>query len=119
MTSAGFRRHHGLHEPFALARSQRIDKSVADFNRLPLFATNTNNETGFKIERCQGEGCQDFTQIATAGANVVVFADTGLDNGLEYTYRVRAYNARGIPAIRIQPGAPNSRRPARQALQAP
>jgi hypothetical protein len=29
-------------------------------------------EQGFKIERCAGAGCSNFSQIATVGANVTV-----------------------------------------------
>ena len=35
------------------------------------------SETGFKIERCTGAGCIDFAQIATVGANVTSYANTG------------------------------------------
>lgn len=54
-----------------------------------------NTETGFKIERCTGAGCTDFTQIATVGANVTSYSNTGLTASTSYSYRVRAYNAIG------------------------
>ena len=37
-----------------------------------------STEQGFKIERCTGAGCSDFAQIATVGANVTSYANTGL-----------------------------------------
>jgi hypothetical protein len=52
-------------------------------------------EQGFKIERCLGAGCSDFTQIATVDANVIIFSNTGLTSSTTYSYRVRAYNASG------------------------
>ncbi|MBI5675401.1 MAG: DUF2341 domain-containing protein [Nitrospirae bacterium] len=52
---------------------------------------NTVSETGFKIERCAGEGCSDFAQINTVGANVVAYQDTSVCNTISYNYRVRAY----------------------------
>ncbi len=52
-------------------------------------------EDGFKIERCTGAGCGDFTQIATVGANVTSYANTGLTASTSYSYRVRAYNTGG------------------------
>jgi hypothetical protein len=55
-----------------------------------------NNEDGFKIERKQGGGT--FTQIATVGANITTYADTGLTRNTQYTYRVRAYNSSGNSA---------------------
>jgi hypothetical protein len=56
---------------------------------------NSNNEAGFKIERCQGAGCANFIQIATVGANVTSYSNTGLSASTTYVYRVRAYNAGG------------------------
>ena len=49
--------------------SARVDLSWTD---------NAPNEADFKIERCQGNGCTNFAQIATVAANVTTFADTGL-----------------------------------------
>lgn len=59
---------------------------------------NANSEAGFKIERCTGAGCANFSQIATVGANVSTYANTGLTASTSYTYRVRAYNAAGDSA---------------------
>jgi len=55
----------------------------------------TSNETGFYIERCQGSGCSNFTQIASVGANTTSYSDTGLSEYTSYTYRVRAYRSCG------------------------
>jgi hypothetical protein len=55
-----------------------------------------NNEDGFKIERKVGGGT--FTQIATVGANITTYSDTGLTRDTRYTYRVRAYNSVGNSA---------------------
>ncbi|MBO0612363.1 fibronectin type III domain-containing protein [Thiothrix fructosivorans] len=52
-------------------------------------------ETGFSIERCQGGSCTNFTAIATVGANVLTFSDSGLVVGTRYRYRVRATHASG------------------------
>jgi hypothetical protein len=59
------------------------------------WADNSNNETGFKIERCQGIGCTDFAQIATVAVGVTSYANTGLVAATTYQYRVRAYNTGG------------------------
>jgi hypothetical protein len=56
------------------------------------WSDNSNNETGFSIERCTGTGCTNFTQIATAVAGVASYSSTGLTASTAYTYRVRAYN---------------------------
>jgi fibronectin type 3 domain-containing protein len=57
---------------------------------------NSNNETGFKIERST-DGV-NFSQIATTAANVTTYASTGLNSGTTYWYRVRATNAAGDSA---------------------
>ena len=56
---------------------------------------NATNEDGFKIERCKGSTCTNFAQIATVGANVTSYSNTGLSSNTSYRYRVRAYNATG------------------------
>ena len=59
---------------------------------------NSNNEDGFKIERCQGSGCSNFVQIAQVGANVTSYNNVGLSAGVSYSYRVRAFNSKGNSA---------------------
>jgi subtilisin family serine protease len=54
-----------------------------------------NTEVGFKIERCSGVDCTNFAQIATVGANVTTYANTGLTASTSYSYQVRAYNTAG------------------------
>ena len=54
---------------------------------------NSNNETGFKIERSTNGST--FTQIATVGANATTYTNTGLQKSRKYWYRVRAYNGIG------------------------
>jgi len=56
---------------------------------------NSDNETGFRIERRDGPGA-DFVVLATVGANTTSFTDTGpLPNGTIYYYRVIATGAAG------------------------
>jgi len=64
--------------------SSQIDLSWQD---------NSNNEDGFKIERKIQGG--SYSQIATVGANVTSYSNTGLNSGTTCCYRVRAYNAAG------------------------
>ena len=57
---------------------------------------NSNNETGFKVERSPNG--TSFSQIALRGANVTTFSNTGLAASTTYYYRVRAYNGSGNSA---------------------
>jgi hypothetical protein len=53
---------------------------------------NSNNETGFKILRCEGANCTPSTLIATTAANVVTYTDS-VTQSTTYGYRVVATNA--------------------------
>jgi hypothetical protein len=53
----------------------------------------SSNEVGFRIERSPDGFI--FAEIATVGANVTAYNDTGLAADATYHYRVRAYNAGG------------------------
>ncbi len=61
-----------------------------------LWTDNSSNEDGFKIER--KAGADAYAQIATVGANVTAYEDTGLSGDTEYFYRIRAYNSGGDSA---------------------
>ncbi len=54
---------------------------------------NSANETGFKIERKTATGT--WQQIATVGANVNAYNNTGLEQHTAYYYQVRAYHQLG------------------------
>jgi hypothetical protein len=49
---------------------------------------NSNNETGFTIERAVGSG--SFSTLASVGANTVSYSDATATAGVEYSYRVKA-----------------------------
>jgi len=84
----------------ALPPSAPTDLSVS---AVPLIGStltwkdNSDNETGFKIERKAG-GCDtsnEWKQIGSTGADINTFADTGVMTSFQYSYRVRAYNSIG------------------------
>ena len=56
-------------------------------------ATDNVGVTGYRVERCQGAGCTNFTQIAPPSATS--YSDTGLSASTTYRYRVRAADAAG------------------------
>jgi hypothetical protein len=85
---------------------------------ISLFWTdNSDNEIGFSIERSLSSS-SGFSQIATVGANVTTYDDSGLIPFTTYYYRVRAFNGAGssaysntddaTPAPALQPPAPPS-----------
>ena len=59
---------------------------------------NSNNEDGFKVERCQGtqSACDAapsaWSAIAQTGPNMNYYGDTGLPSRTTFSYRVRAFN---------------------------
>jgi hypothetical protein len=68
-------------------------------NQVALSWTDTSgNESAFKIERCTGNNCTNFSQINQVGANVTSFTNTGLARNTIYRYRVRASNSSGNSA---------------------
>ncbi|MFN8444737.1 MAG: S8 family serine peptidase [Caldilineaceae bacterium] len=53
------------------------------------WSDNTSDETGFKIERCQGANCTTYSQIATLGINSTSYTDPNIAANTSYSYRVR------------------------------
>ena len=68
--------------------AQALSSSQVRLNWTDRSAT----ETGFRIERSPVTDT-NFTEIATVGANITSFTDSGLSEATKYWYRVRAYNA--------------------------
>ena len=56
----------------------------------------SSNETGFSIEQSTSGGA--YAVVATVGANVTSYVNTGLSASTTYTYRVRASNTGGYSA---------------------
>lgn len=52
--------------------------------------TDVAGETGYRVERRQGEG--SFALLATTGSDAASYRDGKIDDDAEYTYRVRACN---------------------------
>ena len=83
----------------APAAPSTLTATAASSTQINLSWTdNSNNEDGFRIERCQDAGCTSFVEIATVAANVESYSNTGLTAATTYQYRVRAYNSGGNSA---------------------
>lgn len=55
----------------------------------------TTNQLWVGIERCQGSGCTNFTQIATVAGTAAAYTNTGLAANTTCRYRVRVHNSAG------------------------
>ena len=67
---------------------------ASELNITLTWSDNSDNETGFKLERSiTGSGV--WTQIASIAANTGFYGDTGLSAGTSYSYRIRSYNISG------------------------
>ena len=83
----------------APAAPSGLTATAASSSQINLSWTdNSTNESGFRIERCQGSGCTSFAQIVEVGANVTSYSNTGLAASTAYVYRVRAFNSGGNSA---------------------
>ncbi len=72
--------------------------ALATGNNITLnWTDNSNNETGFFIDRSVGSPTAWVIDYATVGANITTFQDTGLSDNTYY-YRVRARNSDGNSA---------------------
>ena len=71
-----------------------LTATATSSTQINLSWTDVANETGFKIERKTGVG-GTYIQIATVGAGIVSYSNTGLTANTNYYYRVRATNAGG------------------------
>jgi chitodextrinase len=83
----------GINYPSATSglTATAVSQSEVDLSWLP--ATDRIGVTGYRLERCQGAACTNFTQIATPAGTT--YNDTGLAANTTYTYRVRAVNTGG------------------------
>jgi hypothetical protein len=80
----------------AITAPSGLSATAVSSSRIDLaWVDNSTNETGFKIERAPDSSGSPgtFAQIATVGAGVAVYQNTGLIANTKYWYRVRAYNA--------------------------
>jgi titin len=81
------------------APSNLVAASVTSTSVTLRWNDNSNNETGFVVERCSGSSRKlSCTAVGTPGANVTTFTNTGLSPATSYQYRVKAVNSTGSSA---------------------
>jgi chitodextrinase len=85
-------------KPMPPAAPSGLVASAASTSQINLtWRDNSGNESGFLIQRAPSS-TGTWTQIASVGANVMSYSNTGLAMGTAYYYRVCAYNSRGNSA---------------------
>ncbi len=77
--------------PTAPSNLQTSVVSSSNVNITWTASTDTVGVTGYKVERCSGASCTNFTEIGTPTATS--YSDTGLTASTTYRYRVRATDA--------------------------
>jgi fibronectin type III domain protein/beta-propeller repeat-containing protein len=79
----------------ALSAPSSLSATAISGSQINLaWVDNSNNENGFEIERTTVLS-GPWTKIATTGAGVKSYANTGLSGSITYYYRVRAYKTGG------------------------
>jgi hypothetical protein len=82
--------------PLPAAPSNATAAAVSNGWVLVSWRDNSNNETGFLIQRSMNGGA--WATVGSVGANVTFFDDTTATRGKSYSYRVAAYNSAGASA---------------------
>jgi photosystem II stability/assembly factor-like uncharacterized protein len=81
--------------PVPAAPSALEGQVVSDTEIKLFWSDNSENETGFKIQRKTGNGL--FTDIATVPSNTITYIDRGLNPKTNYQYRIYAFNSNNPP----------------------
>jgi len=83
----------------APARPTNLTVTASSSTQLNLSWTDAStNETGFKIERSPDDVTTNYVQVALTASNLNTFSSTGLNPGVKYYFRVRAFNGSGDSA---------------------
>jgi len=91
--AAGATSSGGATATIPLAPGNLVATAASDTDIALAWQDNSNNETGFKIERSLDNA--NWTTVATASANSTSYTDTGLTGDTQYYYRISATNGVG------------------------
>lgn len=78
--------------PAAPGKLQAVSGSAPEIK--VSWADQSTNETGFRLER-KDEKTKAFAEIAVLTKDTTEYQDKGLEEGITYIYRARAFNAHG------------------------
>jgi len=78
-----------------IAEPTNLTATALNRSQIRLTWSDVSGEIGYRIYRSVPGGSGGYTQIATVGANVTTFTDSGLTAGTSYAYYLQAYNAFG------------------------
>jgi hypothetical protein len=56
----------------------------------------STTEDGFAIERCTGNGCNNFVEIGRVGPNTTTYIDGTVASNTQYSFRMRSFNTGGV-----------------------
>lgn len=79
--------------PPGLSAPTGLGATAASPTEIDLSWTASSGATGYRIYRCQGSGCANFSSDGTS--TDVTFSDIGLTPSTIYVYEVQAYNSTG------------------------
>jgi hypothetical protein len=85
-----------------------------DINNVLLnWQDNSSDENQFYIERCQGVGCNNFSNVGVSGIDITTWTDSDTMEGESYSYRIKAWNSNGFSdysntATILVPASPNN-----------
>ena len=85
--------------PAVPAAPSNLTVTVVSANQINLaWKDNSDNESGFLVERSSNRG-RSWSQIARTAADVTAYSDTAVSPRKTYSYRVRAFNDGGTSAL--------------------